>query len=515
MDTLVAEGVPDFKLFTAYPGVFFSDDGAIFRAMQQTAQERRADHDARRERPGHRRRGGRRPSPPARPTRSATASPATRSSRARRPTASSAWPRRPGCPSTSSTCRRARRSTRSATARDRGAHGLRRDLPAVPVPVARRPGQRLRGRQVRLLAAAPADGPPGRALDRPASRTTSRSSRPTTARSTSTARRSSGGATSARSRTACPASRTGSTCSTTAASSAAGSRRERWVEIISTAPAKLFGMYPRKGAIAVGSDADLVVYDPNRKRTISATTHHMDVDYSCYEGRDVQGGQRRRPVARHGRSSATASSPGGRATAGSSSAARPTTPGSPDRAATHGDRDTLPHPGRAGPARRTSASSSASAADEAAAPRRLRSRPGPGGRRGGDQRHRPRPRRPPRLGRGRPSALEGDRFVVTLEDDAPAFDPTTVPEPDLSVRPGQRRPGGMGVLLARLCVDEIEPSAAARRRQHTDPGAQVRSRREGGSVDGAGDHRRAGSGARARSRSSRSTASSTPPTSPS
>jgi dihydropyrimidinase len=66
--------------------------------------------------------------------------------------------------------------------------------------------------------------------------------------------------------------------------------RERWVEISSTAPAKLFGMYPRKGAVAVGSDADLVIYDPNRRHTISAKTHHMDVDYSCYEGRQVQGG---------------------------------------------------------------------------------------------------------------------------------------------------------------------------------------------------------------------------------
>jgi dihydropyrimidinase len=66
--------------------------------------------------------------------------------------------------------------------------------------------------------------------------------------------------------------------------------RERWVEIVSTAPAKLFGMYPQKGAIAVGSDADLVIYDPNRSHTISAATHHMDVDYSCYEGRAVRGG---------------------------------------------------------------------------------------------------------------------------------------------------------------------------------------------------------------------------------
>jgi dihydropyrimidinase len=65
---------------------------------------------------------------------------------------------------------------------------------------------------------------------------------------------------------------------------------ERWVEIISTAPAKLFGMYPRKGSLTVGADADLVVYDPNRRHTISAATHHMVVDYSCYEGRSVQGG---------------------------------------------------------------------------------------------------------------------------------------------------------------------------------------------------------------------------------
>jgi dihydropyrimidinase len=65
--------------------------------------------------------------------------------------------------------------------------------------------------------------------------------------------------------------------------------RERWVEITATAPAKMFGMYPRKGAISVGSDADILVYDPNRKRTISAATHHMDVDYSIFEGFEIQG----------------------------------------------------------------------------------------------------------------------------------------------------------------------------------------------------------------------------------
>ncbi len=63
----------------------------------------------------------------------------------------------------------------------------------------------------------------------------------------------------------------------------------RWVELVSTAPARMFGL-PRKGSIAVGLDADIVVYDPTRKHVLSATTHHMDVDYSCYEGLEVTGG---------------------------------------------------------------------------------------------------------------------------------------------------------------------------------------------------------------------------------
>ena len=63
----------------------------------------------------------------------------------------------------------------------------------------------------------------------------------------------------------------------------------RWVEITSTNPAKMFGLYPKKGAIAPGSDADIVIYDPNAKQTISAATHHMAVDYSCYEGMEITG----------------------------------------------------------------------------------------------------------------------------------------------------------------------------------------------------------------------------------
>ncbi len=79
----------------------------------------------------------------------------------------------------------------------------------------------------------------------------------------------------------------------------------RWVELVSTAPARMFGL-PRKGSISVGLDADIVVYDPTRKHVLSATTHHMDVDYSCYEGREVTGGSdvvlsRGRVVVDHGK----------------------------------------------------------------------------------------------------------------------------------------------------------------------------------------------------------------------
>jgi dihydropyrimidinase len=66
--------------------------------------------------------------------------------------------------------------------------------------------------------------------------------------------------------------------------------RERWVEVLSAAPARMFGLAGRKGIVAAGADADLVIYDPDRRHTISAATHHMNVDYSCYEGREVQGG---------------------------------------------------------------------------------------------------------------------------------------------------------------------------------------------------------------------------------
>jgi dihydropyrimidinase len=61
------------------------------------------------------------------------------------------------------------------------------------------------------------------------------------------------------------------------------------VELLATNPARLFGLYPRKGTITVGSDGDLVVFDPEKQVTISASTHHSKVDYNLFEGTTVTG----------------------------------------------------------------------------------------------------------------------------------------------------------------------------------------------------------------------------------
>jgi len=63
----------------------------------------------------------------------------------------------------------------------------------------------------------------------------------------------------------------------------------KFVEVLCANPAKIFGMYPRKGTISIGADADVVIFDPNVRHTLSAKTHHMNVDYSSYEGVEVQG----------------------------------------------------------------------------------------------------------------------------------------------------------------------------------------------------------------------------------
>ncbi|MET9480363.1 dihydropyrimidinase [Streptomyces sp. NPDC006638] len=65
--------------------------------------------------------------------------------------------------------------------------------------------------------------------------------------------------------------------------------RRRWIEIACATPARMFGLYPRKGTIAPGADADVVIYDPHHEQTLSVDTHHMNVDYSAYEGKRITG----------------------------------------------------------------------------------------------------------------------------------------------------------------------------------------------------------------------------------
>ena len=64
---------------------------------------------------------------------------------------------------------------------------------------------------------------------------------------------------------------------------------QRMVELVSTNPARLFGLYPRKGTVAVGSDADLVVFNPEKRIRLAAATHHSRVDYNLFEGTEVVG----------------------------------------------------------------------------------------------------------------------------------------------------------------------------------------------------------------------------------
>jgi dihydropyrimidinase len=65
--------------------------------------------------------------------------------------------------------------------------------------------------------------------------------------------------------------------------------RRRWIEIACATPARMFGLYPRKGTIAPGADADVVIFDPEERYTMSVSDQHMNVDYSAYEGKQVSG----------------------------------------------------------------------------------------------------------------------------------------------------------------------------------------------------------------------------------
>ena len=225
-------------------------------------RDRRADPDARRERHRHRRAGRAGAGPRRTPTRATTASCGTRCWRPRPPTGRSSWPRWPARPIYIVHLSATEALAEVAKARDEGLQRLRRDLPAVPVPVLRRPGPaRLRGRQVRVLDAAAAGRAPGRAVARAAHRRPVGGVHRPLPVLLQGAEGDGASATSPRSPTGCRAWSTGWTCCTPGVLDGHISRR-RWIEIACATPARMFGLYPRKGTIAPGSDADVVLYDP-------------------------------------------------------------------------------------------------------------------------------------------------------------------------------------------------------------------------------------------------------------
>ncbi len=300
MESCIDAGVNSFKMFMAYPGVFYATDGEILRAMQKAAETGVDDHDARGERhrdrragrAGDRRAGGR-----TRVEHGITRPPELEAEATLR---AIALAKVTGAPLyiVHLSARHALEAV--AQARDDRAERVRRDLPAVPLPVHRGPGQAgLRGRRstwrrrrcgpsehqadlwrglrTNDLSVVSTDHCPfcfkdqkelgrGRLLEDP-ERDAGRGAPDGPAAPGRRVRRLS---------------------------------LARWVEVACATPARMFGLYPRKGVIAPGADADIVVYDPAARQMLSVETHHMNVDYSAYEGMSITGRVRDRAVPRLG-----------------------------------------------------------------------------------------------------------------------------------------------------------------------------------------------------------------------
>ena len=157
------------------------------------------------------------------------------------------------------------------------------------------------GAQSSHVAAAARQEESGSALERLAAAQCFRRSRPITRRSILRRKKRWAAMTSRRSQTAFRRSRTASISTSPTASKVAGSISITFVDIASTQAAKIFGLFPRKGTIQPGSDADLVVYDPNYRGKISARTHQMNLDYNAFEGFEIEGRPDRRHRSRRGR----------------------------------------------------------------------------------------------------------------------------------------------------------------------------------------------------------------------
>ena len=288
MDALVGEGVTSFKMFMAYPGVFYATDDEILRAMQTAAGNgatimMHAENGIAIDELVRRGAGRRRT-----PTRAGTGAPGRRTSKVRPRRARSGWPRSRARRCTSCTCRRGTPWTRSP----RPATAARRVF-AETCP------------QYLYLSQDDLDAPGFEGAKYVAS---------PPVRTRSTGRTSGAGLRSndlsVVSTDHCPfcfkeQKELGRGDFSKIPNGIPGIEHRidllhqgvvdgelspaRWVEVNSTTPARMFGLYPRKGTIAPGSDADIVLYDPAARHVLSASTHHMAVDYSAYEGREVQG----------------------------------------------------------------------------------------------------------------------------------------------------------------------------------------------------------------------------------
>ena len=281
MAAIVREGVTSFKMFMAYPGVFLVDDQQIFKAMLRAGELGALitmhaeiglpiDVLVQRALPqGH-----------TAPIYHALTRPeVAEATGTERAIALAEMAKVPVYMVHLSA--RARARARDGSARPRPA-GVRGDVSAISVlergRAARRARRRVQGRRLRRDAGAAREASPRAPVARPAQlRSAGRRDR-----SLSVLHEGSEGArqrtTSRRSRTACPASRRGCTCCGKACTQGKISMN-RFVEITSTAPAKIFGMYGKKGTLAVGADADVVVWDPNKRedarRRYAAHAHRL------------------------------------------------------------------------------------------------------------------------------------------------------------------------------------------------------------------------------------------------
>ncbi len=289
MDACIAAGVNSFKMFMAYPGVFYATDGEILLAMQQAARLGRDRHDARGERHRHRPAGragaGGRPHRPGEPRPDPAARAGGRGHRRGR----SRWPRWPTARCTSCTCRPARRWRR------------------WPRPGT--PGRTCSPRPARSTCTCPWTTWPGRTSRAPSTSPRRRCGpRSTRTRCGAGLRTNDLSVVSTDHCPFCfkdqkelgrgdfskipngmPGRRAPDGPAARRAWSRASSRCPAGWRWPSTTPARMFGLYPRKGVIAAGSDADIVIYDPQARQTLSAATHHMNVDYSAYEGMEITG----------------------------------------------------------------------------------------------------------------------------------------------------------------------------------------------------------------------------------